>query len=225
MKNDSLDQNPFLKKLMRTFDRGDSLFEQGDMGNTVFLILKGEVDLISKRDTETSLIGKVGSGEFIGEKALLQEKPFPRFCSATAAEEVLTLELGASQFSQLEKDAPSIFNVLLKKAFKTAVQRLDASNRLCNILKIFEPRKRFLNYIHFVFSSHGKSNLKGRTVLLSPFDISFHIGCTPEDAQDWLSTLCDLHVLIAEEESKYTIQDENTLLTVDTESLAFPEAA
>ncbi|NDG27467.1 MAG: hypothetical protein EB120_09870, partial [Proteobacteria bacterium] len=138
MKNDSLAQNPFLKKLARTFDRGDVIFEQGDPGNTVFLILQGSVNLIAKRSQKESIIGSVSAGEFIGEKALLQDKPFPRFCSAVAAESVFVIELGATQFAQLEKDAPAVFNVLLKKAFKTCIQRLDASNQLVSCLRNYD---------------------------------------------------------------------------------------
>ncbi|MFM8268824.1 MAG: cyclic nucleotide-binding domain-containing protein, partial [Pseudomonadota bacterium] len=74
----SLSENPFLKKLIRTLDKGDELFTQGSSGNSVFLVLDGELDLIRRNQNNIFSLGKVGPGQFIGEKALLGGNPFSR---------------------------------------------------------------------------------------------------------------------------------------------------
>ena len=84
-KDNAFSQNPELAKLLRECDRGDDLFLEGSVGNTVFLILQGSVELKKKVGNHQITIGKVEAGAFIGEKALLQDKPFPRFASARAA--------------------------------------------------------------------------------------------------------------------------------------------
>jgi CRP/FNR family transcriptional regulator len=140
----ALSSHPVLKKLIRECDKGDLLFSQGDPANTVFLVLEGSLELVQKSQNSTIYLGTVKSGEFFGERALLQEEPFNRKASAIATSRTFLLELGPQQFSQLEKDAPTIYLLLLKKAFKTLISRNEALEQHAEALKPFEPKKRFL---------------------------------------------------------------------------------
>jgi CRP-like cAMP-binding protein len=143
----ALSSHPKLKKLIRECDKGDLLFSEGDPANTVFLVLEGSLELSIKQQNKQIRIGKVNSGEFIGERALLQEEPFNRKASATALSQTFLLELGPDQFSQLEKEAVGVYLLLLKKAFKTLISRNEALEEFGEALKSYDPRRRFLSYL------------------------------------------------------------------------------
>ncbi|NBX82656.1 hypothetical protein EBQ90_06160 [bacterium] len=224
-KDNAFSQNPELAKLLRECDRGDDLFLEGSVGNTVFLILQGSVELKKKVGNHQITIGKVEAGAFIGEQALLQDKPFPRFASARAASRTLLLELGPHQFSQLEKTAPEIYTNLLKKAFKNLVARNERSEQMMQILREYDGRKRFLSFVHFLAAQALSDPKTGKTVRLDPAGIAFELNCDEEDVLDWIQTLVDSEAIAEKGENEYTVTDENAILNVGEDLLAPPRAA
>lgn len=224
MKLDVLGQSLLLKKLVRELDKGDILFTEGSTADSVILVLEGSLSLSRKTQGGVAEIGKVGSGEFIGELALLNEQPFLRAATATASTPTTLLELGPQQFSQLETDSPKLFCLLLKKAFKTVVARHKRSEAINEILKDFDPRKRFLQYMHFL-AQQGEKTSQGLIFKAEPAPLANQINCSPVEVEDWTQQLIELKLIIPKENGLFLTTDENLFLDFDLSNLEPARAA
>ena len=110
----------------KTFHPGELIVEEGRTGNGCYVILSGEVEVVKALGTENQLIlATRGSGEVLGEMALLGE--WPRTASVRAVSEVGCLGIDRWVFlSQLER-APQVGIRLLQ----VLAERLrDADARL-----------------------------------------------------------------------------------------------
>jgi len=224
MKLDSLIKNSLLKKLIRVFDKGDVVFSEGNLANTVILVLGGAMELTRKSENQCVSLVKVGAGEFIGEKALLQEQPFHRTATATALTPTTLLELGPHQFAQLETEAPQLYSLLLKKAFKTLVARQTKSEHLNEILKGYDPRKRFLQYVHFV-AGQGEKGPQGRLFSLEGSQVSNQINYPKFEVETWIQELIDQKLIIPKDSGMYATENEDRLLGFEPSELPSTKAA
>lgn len=100
--------NKQLKSVKKTakekeFEAGDKIVKQGDMSNVGFyLILDGQVEV--KQDEKT--LSKLGSGQFFGEMAVLDEKP--RSADVIAIMDTKCLLLTNWDFKALIKSYPDM---------------------------------------------------------------------------------------------------------------------
>ena len=215
MKNGLLLQNPKLKKLVREWDKGDVLFLEGDSANTVILILEGAVELSQKRPSGNLNLGVISEGDFIGEKALFKAEVFRRRATARAVKATTALELGSQEFSDLEREAPQLHTLLLKKAFQMVLERFENADRLCEVLKSYDLRKRFLNYVAFLSERKSECVPGGKTVELNHEVIATNLNCAPEDAKELIAELCKMGILSDLKNSKYSVLREEQLSELD----------
>jgi len=80
-----------------TFEPGETLFRQGDPGDSLYIILDGEV-AIEMDGVEVNLLG---NGQFFGEVAVLAD--LPRSAGAVARSEVYVLSIARTDFLHLFK--------------------------------------------------------------------------------------------------------------------------
>ena len=83
----------------RKYDANESIFEEGQPGAALFLILDGKVAVEIVRETSTTRLAVLEKGAFFGEMALLDETP--RSATATALERTRTLALYRSDLRGL----------------------------------------------------------------------------------------------------------------------------
>ena len=62
---------------LRKFNKGEYIFKKSNPGNGMYIILKGEVQIIdeNKKDQKQNLLATLVDGEFFGELSLLDESP------------------------------------------------------------------------------------------------------------------------------------------------------
>ncbi len=75
----------------RTYETNESIFEEGQPGAALFLILDGKIAIEICRETSTTRLAVLDRGAFFGEMALLDETP--RSATARALERTRTLAL------------------------------------------------------------------------------------------------------------------------------------
>jgi CRP/FNR family cyclic AMP-dependent transcriptional regulator len=75
----------------RTYDTDESIFEEGQPGAALFLILDGKIAIEICRETSTTRLAVLERGAFFGEMALLDDTP--RSANARALEPTRTLAL------------------------------------------------------------------------------------------------------------------------------------
>lgn len=81
------------------YEPGEVVFEEGDVGDSLFMILSGEVAVSKRVGGEPRHIGTLGPGEYFGEMALLGSRP--RSAGTRAATPLDLLVLPGSDFSAL----------------------------------------------------------------------------------------------------------------------------
>jgi CRP/FNR family transcriptional regulator, cyclic AMP receptor protein len=88
----------------RTYDTDESIFEEGQPGAALFLILHGKVAIEICREASTTRLAVLENGAFFGEMALLDETP--RSADARALERTQTLALYRNDLNDLvQRDA------------------------------------------------------------------------------------------------------------------------
>ncbi len=100
-----------------------SIFQQGDPGDGMYIVLSGEVDIYSLDTAKRKhLIGTLGEGEFFGEMSLIEEKG--RAASAEAKGEARLIFLGRDAFTQMQKTQPAVLNRILLRMMREMSHRL-----------------------------------------------------------------------------------------------------
>lgn len=56
------------------FEPGEVIFHEGDVGDYLYIIVNGEVEVFTTKNGTENVIGKLGKGEYFGEMALLNQR-------------------------------------------------------------------------------------------------------------------------------------------------------
>lgn len=210
-----------LKKLVRKYDKGQFLFQQGQMGQTMFIILDGRIDLLSERDGEEHIILALGSGEFMGEKALISDASYQRSFGARAAVTTTAVEIGMKDIEMIRKTNPAGMVDILSRVFQLAITRLDKMNSLVRTLRSSHNTERCVELILYFSKTNGKPNSTGkREFSLSEESIHYHIDMESSAILTTLATFIQAGALEKVGENRYCILDEGKLTTTATKAAA-----
>src|SRR5947208_246763 len=112
----------------RTYDIDESIFEEGQPGAALFLILDGKIAIEICRETSTTRLAVLDRGAFFGEMALLDETP--RSATASALERTRTLALYRNDLNGLvHRDAKTACQIYRSLAGMIG-ERLRLTNEL-----------------------------------------------------------------------------------------------
>ena len=93
---------------LRRYGPGTSIVRAGDAGSAFFVVLDGTARVVTPKGRARRL----GSGDFFGEMALLDESP--RSADVVADGEVLTMTISRSAFGKLLRSEPALSHELLR---------------------------------------------------------------------------------------------------------------
>lgn len=132
-------------------DAGAVLFHQGDRGNTLYVIVEGEVGVVSEGPPRAQ-ISRLGDGQFFGEIALVTEQP--RNATIEALVDTQLLAIDRDVIHEVVKREPAVLKVLLR----FLRDRLLAN--LVNSSPLFQPfqgteRKTLASKFHFLEIDQG----------------------------------------------------------------------
>ena len=106
-----------------TLRRGETLFNEGDPGDRLYILTEGKVKLgHTSADGRENLIAVLGPGELLGELTLFD--PGPRSTTATAVASTRMLELEHKELMEFLETRPQ----LAKHMLKALAQRLRRTN-------------------------------------------------------------------------------------------------
>jgi len=123
----------------RKYEIGEVIFEEGERGNTMLLVLVGSLKIVKKNPTDGSdvLIASRGAGEFLGEMALVEE--FPRSASVIAETSCEVLEFSRESFEKIIREQPELATRVLqslsnklRESDSQRISELEERNRLLN---------------------------------------------------------------------------------------------
>ena len=101
------------------FKKSQKIFSMGDKGNSMFVIIKGKVDIVQNSKS----IAILDPGSCIGEMAILDNQP--RSADALALSECTLLKIDQSPFYELLELRPEI----MKQILRILTKRLRLANR------------------------------------------------------------------------------------------------
>lgn len=130
-------------KVRRYNKESPILFKEGDKGDGLYLVLRGEVEIykVDKARTEF-LLSVLPAGEFVGEMALLEEKP--RSANGRAKGETLVLFITRDDYHRFQKDHPALISKLLLRMLSSVSERLRLQSEHYVLTKgAFERLKSF----------------------------------------------------------------------------------
>ena len=91
----------------RTLSKNEILFNKGDVGDSLFVIVEGRVKVVThNEDGNEIVLNKVGAGEIIGEMALLDNEA--RSAGIVTLEKTSTLELKREDFMEILNGHPDL---------------------------------------------------------------------------------------------------------------------
>lgn len=103
------------EKDFETFSAGETIFEQGDAGSSMYAVQTGEVDLI----LGDKVLETVGAPGFLGEMALIDDSP--RSAKAVAKTDCTLVPISQERFKYLVSQETPIFAL---QVMQTMVHRL-----------------------------------------------------------------------------------------------------
>ena len=111
-----------------TFSEGQDLVVQGDAGDSAYVIMDGNADVIVNTPDGPLKVAQVGKNDIIGEIALLCD--VPRTATVRAQGELITLRITKELFFQLVTEFPQmaveLLRELAKRLEKTTAQLTEA---------------------------------------------------------------------------------------------------
>ena len=91
----------------KRFKQGEIIFRQGEIGDRVYVIIEGEVEVVrEERDKKAMVLARLGPEEYFGEMALLRNTP--RSATVRAFTEVRTLTIHQTHFAELFAHVPAL---------------------------------------------------------------------------------------------------------------------
>ena len=103
---------------------GEFIFREGEPGKEMFIVQKGQVEILKKFRGQTRQVSLLEEGDFFGEMAILED--LPRAVSARAHIESVLLRIDDATFDQMVRRNPEIAVRMLRKL----ARRLRESNAL-----------------------------------------------------------------------------------------------
>ena len=89
-----------------TFQPGQSLFRQGDMGDAAYVIMDGQADVLVETPQGPLTVAHLKRNDFVGEIAILCD--VPRTATVTAMTELVTLRIAKELFFRLVTEFPQM---------------------------------------------------------------------------------------------------------------------
>lgn len=103
-------------KYRRVLEAGETLFKEGDPGDSAFVIENGQLEVFRGADGEREVLALLGPGEMIGEMSLLDR--LPRSASATARQPTRLRAITSEHLKDKLSSSDPLLRLLLKMVLK-----------------------------------------------------------------------------------------------------------
>jgi CRP-like cAMP-binding protein len=104
------------------YEPGQVLFRQGDMGDSAYVILEGEAEILVDTPAGQVMIAVLGRNDFVGEIAILCD--VPRTATVRARQRLVTLRITKELFLRMMTEFPQMAVAMLREL----AHRLEMTN-------------------------------------------------------------------------------------------------
>ncbi|HEY6105199.1 MAG TPA: cyclic nucleotide-binding domain-containing protein [Anaeromyxobacteraceae bacterium] len=110
----------------RRFARGQVIVEEGELGDSIYVLVAGEVEVLRRDGSEDKTLARIEPPEFFGEMALIDREQ--RSATVRAVSEVTALQLTAQNFTAFRKQSRDGFTFVVINIARTLSARLRETN-------------------------------------------------------------------------------------------------
>lgn len=145
-------EDDIINQYGKKYAPGDYIFKEGDVGEVMFIINKGKVNITKKTDEGEKVLVTLAAGDFFGEMAIIDKAP--RSASAIAAEDTVCIVLDEELFEQqMQRNAK-----IVKKILKNMSARLRAMNDQLQNLTTKDFNMRVVNTLLLHVHKNGDNS-------------------------------------------------------------------
>ncbi len=147
------------------FSATEHVIDQGAEGDSMFLLVKGRVEVRRTRDGRTTVVAHLGAGDCFGEMSVLTGEP--RSATVVAQDEVEAVEIPKTAFAALIRDNPDVVGRLSELLAKRQLANEQTTDAGSPAARTDETRASMLRACAASFS-WGPEGRTGRRGLRAP---------------------------------------------------------
>jgi CRP-like cAMP-binding protein len=187
----------------REFPRGAVLFREGEPGREMYVVQQGRVTISKEVGGVEKILSSLGAGEFLGEMAILNNKP--RSATATCAEDSKLLVIDAKTFEAMIRSNAEIAIRMIKKL----ADRLHEANEQIENLLLTDAPARVVHWIATAAEKVPRAP-QGHRIAVAPEELAARVGVRPEQAAEALQKLLKAKIVRAEPDA-FVVPDAQKL--------------
>jgi Cyclic nucleotide-binding domain/FHA domain len=96
-----------------SFNAGEIIFREGDLGTEMYIINEGKVEILNRVGEDDRVLAVLEKGDFFGEMSVLED--LPRAATARAVSDSRLLQINGSTFDQMLQANPEIAVRMMRK--------------------------------------------------------------------------------------------------------------
>lgn len=113
------------KATLKSFQKGDVLFREGDIGEVMYVIRKGSVKVSRQNRQGIDVVhAYIPAGHLVGEMAIVEDEPTPRSATVTAAVGCDTIALNKADVLELFEQHPEVRARIVQIADERKIQNV-----------------------------------------------------------------------------------------------------
>ena len=198
--------DPLFLRFGREFRAGEVLFNEGERGEEMYVIQSGVVQILKRVGNDQRALATLGRGEFLGEMAILNDKP--RTATAVVLEDATCLVIDSATLEQMIARNAEIALRLVKKL----ARRLDSADEMIQILLNPDPKARVLLGLKRHAEGFGEETALGVRVRATAGALAHEVGVEEAQVREVLARLHRLRIAGEDELGGILIMDLPRLL-------------
>ncbi|MGB9620872.1 MAG: Crp/Fnr family transcriptional regulator [Brevinematia bacterium] len=177
-------ESEFFKKHGKIYDEGKVIFNEGDYGKEMFIIVEGKVKIVKKVGNIEKVLMVLDKGDFFGEMALVEDKP--RSASAIALTTCKLIVIDKNLLKSLIMRNPEFaYKMIIKMS-----QRIRETNKQIEEMIKYDAKTRIINEL---VKSLTEKNYKEFSKLIE--DVSGFVGVSKEEVSQTIRELVSSGVI------------------------------
>ncbi|HET7499781.1 MAG TPA: Crp/Fnr family transcriptional regulator [Kofleriaceae bacterium] len=189
--------NDALERLARDFPAQTVLFEEGQPGDDMYIVVSGEIELRRQVGDAERVVAVLSPGEFFGEMAILNGRPRSATAVVRAAARLFVVD--RTTFEAMLRARPEI----ALRIIRSLATRLDAANHHLELLLLPTPDHRVVSCLrHMAEDQIERAGLRlsqGAAIFVpaGPADIAARVGLGLEEVNPVLARLGAARLVLA----------------------------
>jgi CRP-like cAMP-binding protein len=158
-----------LERFGKNYPVGTVLFREGDVGNEMYVIHAGKVELTRQFREHTTVLAVLPPGEFFGEMAIINHRP--RSATATVVADATLLVIDPRTFEAMIRGKAEI----AVRMIRTLAARLEQANQQIELLLLKDSNHRVVQCLRRLAEQSG-SPIQGSSAIYIPCTLAALAG-------------------------------------------------